>query len=1194
MKIIRPYGQSLNANQMRTLVDKEKNTHDIAEFSEQHSELIIAHWVSVIDKIVRKPKQSNGGNPAGRVAVAVTLVQYNLRNILGNAAWEVVKTKLPANAARQPYFDALWRFKIHPYGSKKPPQPPSPIPNTEPKKVPHIKGRWYSRFLGDIAPENVTDTIAASVIEKIRQHLDHNELRFGEESGTRQNGKIPAQAKSISGNVLKQHWQKLNWTEQDKQEYAVLDVATAIYGAAKKDVNEKFSAKSHKIQLSHAGKCLFEHWAKVFKNVDGTVMTIAQAQAAKPSLLALHHAVKACYARLLKHTQKSDAALLKTLPKSTAELYQLLSHQAENRDLASLVQLGKVLYYRDAEKETVDLAKSRFWGSDGQAKIKRAEAFVRVWRHVIGQANLTLAAWASMKMPFESDILGTSKHIQAAIAPDSFDAALFDKNTALVFGNDADFFTGNDDQRKTTLQSAIGGMIDLRNAAFHFKERDTFLKVLKDKLPKTTLNMACIEKLWDAATKKRTARLLATLQGSHAPHYFTQEQMRALINAITADNHSHLPLPRFSRVLERHGNIRSNGLPPTANRNDLEQNPAQKCQYITLKLVYERAFRPWLEQASTAQLNEWITAALKRTTEQAKKMNAKGDLDKQLLISARAEALPRPKAEEDIRQFFFDLSAATASEMRVQRGYESDAEKAQEQAEYIDELLCDVVALAFQAYLGKQQFGWLLALKPDLALPQAPLCAIEQFQIPESSSAAHPWQQALYFLLHLMPVGEVSQLLHQLAKWEITAGRVTALAADEKTLLEALQYTLKLYLDMHDSHYTSTETDGKSMPKVEKETLNAFVDFYENKAAFDLAFPEQGDSGAGAQYLPQRGLREIRRFGHIPVLKALVGQHKITLATVDVCLNGEKISEGKTQSPIAAAQQQREALHKKWALKRDFTDNDCRQYCDALQKVIKHRHAASQSRLVDHVASHRIVLKVLARLVDFSGMYERDLTFVTLALLHDQSVTRDNFFTTKGRDKFDKGQIFEALDNCNTTHDDTKDVLNKLTTHIAYQKDSSKRKTRNNLAHFNMLQSSAGQLKTPLNLTDWINHTRDLVAYDRKLKNAVTKAVQELLRREGIDLEWQMGSDHKLSQATLRVRSASHLGGKKLEQNTPIAENLHSQQLVKILAGAFGGTVKPSNDVSTLQLSTINWQSQQQKFKKKEYANAPQRPNRPK
>lgn len=72
-------------------------------------------------------------------------------------------------------------------------------------------------------------------------------------------------------------------------------------------------------------------------------------------------------------------------------------------------------------------------------------------------------------------------------------------------------------------------------------------------------------------------------------------------------------------------------------------------------------------------MNRWIERAAKRTTQAARK------IDKDEVAVARATGLIRLD-EEGIAHFFDRLSVAMATEMRVQRGYDSDADKAREQA----------------------------------------------------------------------------------------------------------------------------------------------------------------------------------------------------------------------------------------------------------------------------------------------------------------------------------------------------------------------------------------------------------------------------------------------------------------------------------------------------------------------------------
>lgn len=80
---------------------------------------------------------------------------------------------------------------------------------------------------------------------------------------------------------------------------------------------------------------------------------------------------------------------------------------------------------------------------------------------------------------------------------------------------------------------------------------------------------------------------------------------------------------------------------------------------------------------------------------------------------------------------------------------------------------------------------------------------------------------------------------------------------------------------------------------------------------------------------------------------------------------------------------------------------------------------------------------------------------------------------------------------------------------------------RNDLLRFNMLRDNEG-----LNLTDLVDDTRQLMAYDRKLKNAVSQSIKEILAREGFNLTWTM-KEHRLAYAKVKVRQAVPL--KELE-----------------------------------------------------------------
>ena len=80
-----------------------------------------------------------------------------------------------------------------------------------------------------------------------------------------------------------------------------------------------------------------------------------------------------------------------------------------------------------------------------------------------------------------------------------------------------------------------------------------------------------------------------------------------------------------------------------------------------------------------------------------------------------------------------------------------------------------------------------------------------------------------------------------------------------------------------------------------------------------------------------------------------------------------------------------------------------------------------------------------------------------------------------------------------------------------------KRKVRNDFAHFNVIAGG----RAP-NLTYLTNAIRGLLSYDRKLKNAVSKAVGDIVLDEGLEIRWEMVED-RLRKPTVLPRLETHL-----------------------------------------------------------------------
>jgi hypothetical protein len=1197
MQIIRPYGSSRSKKSgdglRRVLVEKTtgRPEHDIPAFASSHDELVIAQWISTIDKIARKPMGRKKPSAAQRA----------FRHKLGNACWlRLIEGRHLAGAGgeNRPFLNDLWWFKIHPYGEGTE-EPRSRRDGSGPS-APKITGRWYEVFAGVDAPERADANKIAEIAARIEKHLYENEYRLGRDVQNRSTGKINARAESISTNTLRApappdaRKGNAEWTEGDIAAYTrPRDPAQAIHKEA-----GALEKKKGRTRLPVAAQILFDHWGEIFRNPEsGALMNVKDASEKLPGMFALHMQLKRCYSRLLKRTRKdtpdhrkrdrNGRRLSTLLPRNLHEALNLSKRQDTNADLGHLVRLGKIIHYaasdgradhpkaiKDNWPENID--GSRFWTSEGQAEIKRAEAFVRIWRHAFVLAGLTLKDWVSMKEPFRGDVLGGRNRLDKALEPSRFERGHFDRKVALLYGNRAgSFILDADIDCSNLLRGLIEGAANLRHAVFHFKGRGQLLDELAE-LPRrfSTPVREAAQRLWQADAADRTSRLKATLRGAHVEHLLTSDQAAQVLGLLTEDVPAELALPRLSRILNRAENAwdkdKNIKLPKPANRRALEV-PARLCQYTLLKLIYERHFKSWLKSREAEVLSAWIDRAVSRTTDAAKAINAKGDEVGRKVIVARAAELPKPSAGGDITDFFFELSAATASEMRVQRGYESDGEKAREQAEYIDHLLCDVVILSFSQYLAEQKLDWALELKPDQAPSVNPTFSLDELQTPEATLNAEDWQAALYLILHLLPVEPVGRLLHQLFKWDITARRDTKPTPEEETRLQRLFATMTLYLDMHDAKFEG----GNALVGCKE-----FAVLFESEQTFERVF-SQALSQETDRRIPRRGLREIMRFGHMPLLKAINASRQIDDATVERVFRLEA-PQDDGRSQIATLQQRREELHDKWVYKKKHLEAaDLQAYCEAVAAISEHRRDSAIVNLVDHVRSHRLIMAVLGRLVDYVGLFERDLYFVTLALLYRKGLRPNYLFAEKGLDSLLNGQIIFALRDAKNDSPLAVEILNELAGHFSevWAERSPMANIRNNLAHLNMLQ---GATPAP-RLTHWVNQTRQLMGYDRKLKNAVSKSLIELLAREGIDIRWDInvnGYAHDLTNAKLSSRYAIHLGGMRLTladngeepKEVLLRETLLSDGCVAMIAAAFDGKMQQTTSIAE-NLSKVNWQA---------------------
>lgn len=1246
MLIVKPYGKSVvakNSNSRKLKRKTDGDFVDVETFVKDTPELVIAQWISAIDKIITKPK---GDKKA-------SFEQDQQRRELGEAAWKIVGVQA-CFQRKLAHYKKIWDWKIAPYQ-----EVDVERQNKKQENLERLKGRWYDRFDAGSADWD-------AVAQKIERHLYQNAFRHkeGEHGGDEPSGFIDHRARSISKNVLKE--QDVNKQIHDKSwnEYAAFgDIAAKIYEKVNPPLEE---GKSPKIPRPRGvAPALFNHWQAVFGSVG-----FGEIEPDKHHLRDVHMAIKDYYTRTLKHTKNNDIA--QYLPRDMAALREKIVQKTTNRDINALIRLGKIIHYTagqkagglDSAKHLTDyfplpdeITNSFYWGSEGQALIKRNEAFVRVWRRVLVLAARTLKDWMAPDKG-NNDILSQANSLlndyyanRHAFA-NSFDlkaAVLFDVKAREILFNKGDelFFSW----------VVITCIAQMRHASFHFKGLDDFSvfllnldtnisSIIKDVIENSETkevtknnfeNMSSrvldiydrLEKFYEAEQKAQAESLIDTTQASHFGCFFSLSEIEAMAKGIAGAEVVALPLPKFGKILTRAADAWGYGilpkgmkdahktiLPEPHNRAKMEgdKNPFL-CQFISLKMVYDGPFREWLFARSGYELKKWLDLSIERTNAVALEFEIKRDAEyKKLLkdknatkqqkaqkyqelkmywgdvVVAKAAGKIKIKNDTKIIDIFRDISKLTASEMQVQRGYDSNGENAREQASYLEDVKCDLVLKAFEHYLqsveAAQPYRQLLKKNWHVARDPVKLDGLKS-KIAQSGNRAQPWQHLFYFLLHLVPVDAVNDLYHQIRKWEVLSGKVEQPETTENKTSDqpdagAILTVMKLYLDRHDAKFTGGMQMGLS--DSEKQQL---AQFFDAPDTMQQIFPQDQPD----VHVPIRGLREFLRFGHFNALMPILGQHKITQADV--------LKYWHQNKKIEIFQAVRETLHGEWVKQgREF--KYAYYYATALKTVIAHRHLTAHVMLQNHVRLHHLAMAVLGRLIDYVGLWERDLYFVALAIISQKQNLPDlvDALLFKIKMKKDKQPVIDtnghpikepqqAVDGVRALikkDNDIKKDIEKYFPNFDNPTDLDPVKIRNDLAHLNMLKQGGS-----IDLTDWANKTRILMGYDRKLKNAVTKSLIELLAREGIVLVWddctKGTGPHNVINPIIAPKQAQHFNGKAFKHLTrekpkgtqmvkeafAILEDLHGPDYQNMVAGLFGGKVIDGMESALDMIEQIDW-----------------------
>ena len=732
------------------------------------------------------------------------------------------------------------------------------------------------------------------------------------------------------------------------------------------------------------------------------------------------------------------------------------------------------------------------------------------------------------------------------------------------------------------------------------------------------------EKLVAFDRNLQTTALADALNQLSCHKYLAKEDLSELVPEICAEPTIDVQIPRFTSILRRAANLRDHAkldqVPLFKRLGGLIEAMSPKkggapdhCAVGLLRLAYENGFQNWLKQKTEADkgyLQRVLGILTKDADQRTKAFDAQQKAAYAYPHSLVSEhGLDR---EETLKNLFARLATLEIGANRQTLTYEADKKAQKTASSWAEAFKQTLFAYLFCDYLAAKKFGWLFDLKGQ---PRPGLYTIRKlitadmltYTVPAETVA--PWEAQFYAWLYLVPMEDVSLLRAQLRKstvLEHKAPENTAKNDEVLDTLERMERLMGLYLRVYQAGFNGLEHDGI----VDDDMIGCL---YENKGQFKSIIEDQELEPEAIAENPsitktRRGLRHLLRFGDWTALRSVYEQHAVTDGEIRAALADSRL-QGEENPPLL---EQKNCLHRQLIKKCKAGKPDARwvkknagHYKRLATQLAIRSFNANSARLHDQLRLHRLMLQVTARLVDFALTWERDCFYAFFGMLADQ-IGPENLVSGWGSQDIRLGLKLpeqthgDLIHHCQTKGkcafgpDHRKTSQKRLTAEdleqarilpvwhkqdgfvfhlpdidVLYLLLDNDRRTlftkhfignraiRNNFAHYNVLATRL------LNMNDKVNDIRSLLSYDQKLKNAVAKAVKDIVEKEGGVINWQF-EDDRLTKPTILPKLENHLSfvkGKKFETcrfDLPQASIRYTSMVRALFAGETKAALKYS------------------------------------
>ena len=366
---------------------------------------------------------------------------------------------------------------------------------------------------------------------------------------------------------------------------------------------------------------------------------------------------------------------------------------------------------------------------------------------------------------------------------------------------------------------------------------------------------------------------------------------------------------------------------------------------------------------------------------------------------------------------------------------------------------------------------------------------------------------SFYVFCKLLDASHLNDLRNELIKYYRSQSHRPQKIKNIKYLLSIIELCL---LSVDASELNKLFTDANNSIN---DRLLAFLE--KNKTVTD--YEDLYTQSDNETMVLHRTIAKTYKYGTRKVLEQVIDSNPSYRVTVGEYQEWRSLKEN-VEEWIA----RREKLHAKWVklervpkMKEGEMTGDMKEYVKICSAIDRYNWLDNKVHLEHINKLHNLTIDILGRMAGFNTLFERDLQYycncnekVRSLLKPDSS---EGFDFSKGLPKFTEEQ---------------NSILFQTFLVEGY------RDTRNFVAHFNFLNSFEDSYsKNRYSLIDVINRLRKQFKYDRKLKNAVSKAIIKLFEKHGMVLILSFPEEaHELVVKDVFPRKITHFSKLKLDK----------------------------------------------------------------